>query len=85
MTIYFYIYTVFYIVTIPTVYFSLYILIYTMLLKVKVQFNGCLCMQTRLSVELVIKMMLSTRCPYMVVLYMKDLMQVIVFREALKA
>ena len=56
-----------------------------MLLKVKVQFNGCLCMQTRLSVELLIKMMLSTRRPYMVVLYMRNLMRVIVLHEVLKA
>ena len=56
-----------------------------MLLNVKVQFNGSLCMQTRISVELLIKMMLSTRCPYIVVLYMRDLMRLIVLCEALKA
>ena len=47
-----------------------------MLLKMKVQFN---------SAELLIKMMPSTRRPYMVVLHMRDLMRVIVLREALKA
>ena len=56
-----------------------------MLLKMKVQFNGFLCVWPRLRVEFLIKMMLSTRSPYMVVLYMRDLMHMIVLREALKA
>ena len=55
-----------------------------MLLTVKVQFDGCFCMQTRLSVEFLIKMMLSTRRTHLVVLYMRDLMHVIVC-EVLKA
>ena len=49
-----------------------------MLLNMKVQFNGCFCMRTSLSVEFLIEMMLSTRRPDMVVLYMRDLMRVIV-------
>ena len=42
-----------------------------MLLKVKVQFNGCFCMQTRLSVELLIKMMLCSMRIYMVFPHMR--------------
>ena len=56
-----------------------------MLLNMKVLFDGCLCMQARLSVELLIKMMLSTSHQYTVVLYMRDLILVNVLREVLKA
>ena len=56
--IYFHINTAFYVVTNPTVYFGLYILIpYMMLLKVKDQFNSCLCMQARLKHRVLFKYM----------------------------
>ena len=49
-----------------------------MLLNMKVWFDGCLCMQSRLSVELLIKIMLSARRSHIVVSDMRDLMRWIV-------
>ena len=53
--IYFYVYTVFYVVTTLSVHYAYAYWIHTMLLNMKVQFNGCFCMQTRISVEFLIK------------------------------
>ena len=64
----------FYVVTISSVHSACTYWIHIMLLNMKVQFNSCFYMRTRLSVEFLIKMMLFTRRPYIVVLYMRDLM-----------
>ena len=53
-----------------------------MLLNMKIQFEGCVCMQTRLSVELLFKGRLCMLRPYLS-LVMRNLMHLIV-HEALK-
>ena len=78
------VHTAFYLATILSVYSAWTYWIYMMLLNMKIQFNGCVCMQTRFSVELLIKMMLSARRSYIVVSYLRDLMRwIVVLRRRL--